>query len=422
MRLLVKNVKELVQVTSKKERYLLSSDISSSFYVLKNVSIAVDTKGIINKIAPLHDILSKHPESEFENVIDASEKCVIPGLVDGHTHPVWSGDRVHEFAMKLKGASYMDIHKVGGGIGFTVNETRKSSEDELLSLFLQRLTSMLKNGTTLVECKSGYGLDLDTEVKMLSVIEKARKCQPVEISSTYCGAHSIPKSSNEKDATEDILNVQIPYLADLCNKGVLNIDNIDVFCEKGVFEVATSRKILEKGKEQNWMINFHAEELNYIGGVEMGVEIGAHAISHLEEISNTGIEMMSKSKTVAVILPTTAHVLRLKHPPVRDMLDKGVIVALGTDFNPNAHCSSMLTVMNLACIMFRMTMEEAITAATINSAASVGKSSTHGSIEEGKVADMLVFDVPSWEHVIYQMGVVENLELVVKSGSIVWKH
>ena len=167
------------------------------------------------------------------------------------------------------------------------------------------------------------------------------------------------------------------------------------------------------------MINFHAEELNYIGGVEMGVSIGATAISHLEEISDEGIQHMASSNAVAVILPTTAHILKLKHPPVKKMLEEGVIVALGTDFNPNAYCVSMLTVMNLACIMFRMSMEEALVAATLNAAASVEKSDMHGSIEVGKWGDLVLIDAPRWEHVIYQMNASEIISHVIKKGLVV---
>ena len=258
MRLLVKNARQTVLICSNKQKFLKSQDIESQFVVLENTSIAIDHDGLISKVGKLCDIFEEIPESQFRDVIDASGKCVIPGLVDGHTHAVWAGDRVHEFAMKLKGASYMEIHKAGGGIGFTVGKTRDASEDELLGLYIQRLALMLRNGTTLVESKSGYGLDTETELKMLRVIEKAKSRQPIEISSTYCGAHSVPKGFSEAQATEDVLNNQIPAVMSAINKGEISVDSIDVFCEKGVYEVETSKQILEAGKNNGMMINFHA--------------------------------------------------------------------------------------------------------------------------------------------------------------------
>lgn len=421
MKLLVKNARQVVAVCSEMQKFLKSQDIDQKFVFFENATIAIDKSGIITHIGSYQDVVSIIPEAQFEEVIDASNKCVIPGLVDGHTHAVWAGDRVHEFALKLKGASYMEIHKAGGGIGFTVDKTRDASEEDLLKLYLQRLGQMLKNGTTLVESKSGYGLNTETELKMLRVIEKAKSLQPIEISSTYCGAHSVPKGMSESDATKDVIERQIPAIVNAIKNGDVVVDSIDVFCEKGVFEAESSKQILLAGKDKGMMINFHAEELNYIGGVEMGVEIGATAISHLEEISDEGIRQMALSNAVAVILPTTAHILKLKHPPVKKMLKEGVIVALGTDFNPNAYCLSMLTVMNLACIMFRMSMEESLVAATLNAAASVGKSDMHGSIELGKWGNLVIFDAPRWEHIIYQMNASEMISHVVKKGDVVFR-
>ena len=422
MSLLVTNAEQIVGICNQKQLHLTCDDIKTQFCVISgksNLSLAVDKNGNIAGLGTNEEVLSQFKAEEFDQVIDATGKCVLPGFVDGHTHAVWAGDRVHEFSLKLKGASYMEIHAAGGGIGFTVDKTRAATEEELLSLFMERVRLMMKNGSTLIESKSGYGLDTETEVKMLRVLEKAKHLQPVEISSTFCGAHSVPKGSDEETATNDVITNQLAAVIDLVKSKELAVDNIDVFCEKGVFGVESTRKILLAGKAAGMNINFHAEELNYIGGVEMGAELESMAISHLEEISEDGIRKMAESKSVAVILPTTAHILRLKHPPVRKMLDEGVIVALGTDFNPNAYCVSMPTVMNLACIMFRISMEEALVAATLNAAASIGKSSTHGSLEVGKVGDMVLIDAPRWEHVIYQMNAVEIISHVVKKGKVV---
>ena len=194
-------------------------------------------------------VLEKHNESSFARVVDAGGQAVIPGFVHGHTHPVWAGDRVHEFAMKLAGATYMEVHAAGGGIHFTVDKTREATEDELVKLLVPRLRRMLASGTTTVECKSGYGLDTENEVKMLRVLERARKIVPIEISSTFCGGHAVPKGGNAEKATKDVIENQLAQVMRENAAGRLNVENIDVFCEKGVFEIEDSRKMLEAGQK-----------------------------------------------------------------------------------------------------------------------------------------------------------------------------
>jgi len=404
-KLLIKNIQQIIQVCENYETMKYGENAGKvAVKKAANLFLTVDNNGNI------FDISEKNSfnEDDFERVIDANGCCMIPGLIDAHTHPVWAGDRVNEFAMKLAGCSYMDIHEAGGGIHFTVRHTREATEDELYQSFIKRLQSMIKQGTTLVECKSGYGLDYETELKMLRVIERAKKDDNIliDISSTYCGAHAVPENKTAQEATNDILQNQIPLLKKEILEGRLDVDNIDVFCEKGVFNCEQTRQILEAGKEIGLQINFHADELSPLGGAELGAELGAVGISHLEEISINGIKEMSKSKSVAIILPTTAYILRLKNPPVRDMIQSGVPVALGSDFNPNAYCLSMVkkstlkfetiliykqpTVMHLACVLFRMSLPEVLIASTINAAASLGKSKTHGSIEIGKRANLIL--------------------------------
>ncbi|XP_015771596.1 PREDICTED: probable imidazolonepropionase [Acropora digitifera] len=236
----------------------------------------------------------------------------------------------------------MDVHNAGGGIGYTVEHVRKASEEELYSSLRERLLRMLRTGTTLVEAKSGYGLDTESEMKMLRVIERAKKDLPIEISSTFCGAHSVPKGSTAEEATNDVINCQIPKLQELIQSQELRVDNIDVFCEKGVFGLDDTRKILEAGKAIGLAVNFHGDELHPMKAAELGAEVGARAISHLEEVSEDGIQGMAKASVIAVLLPTTAYILRLKCPPARKMIESGVPVALGSDFNPNAFCLSMV--------------------------------------------------------------------------------
>jgi len=237
----------------------------------------------------------------------------------------------------------------------------------------------------------------------LRVIHDARDRHPIELVSNYCGAHSIPKGSTAAATTKDIIEVQLPAIAKLKAAGEISPDFIDVFCEKNIFEIEDSRKILLAGKAIGLAANFHGEELNPLRSAEMGAEIGSVAISHLEHISGEGIRAMAASNSVGVLLPTTAYVLRIACPPARAMIDGNMIIALGSDFNPNAHCCSMPFVMNLACVNMRMTMNEALVAATINAAASLSRSETHGSIEVGKWGDLILVDDATWEHVIYEL-------------------
>lgn len=418
-KLLVKNARQVVLICNQGQRFLTKHG-TQSLSVVENGSVVVGSDGLIKAVGPADVIGEQYPEASFDKVIDATGMCVLPGLVDAHTHPVWAGDRVHEFAMKLAGATYMDVHRAGGGIHFTVEHTRAATSAELLPSLSNRLVRMQRAGTTLVECKSGYGLELQTELKMLEVIEEARRTLPINISSTYCGAHAVPKGKTVAEATQDILQVQLPRLRALMSAGTLRVDNIDVFCEQGVFDLDSTRSILQAGKDLGLNINFHGDELHPMNSAQLGAELGALAISHLEEVTDQGIAAMATARTAAVLLPTTAYILRLPQPRARAMLDAGVIVALGSDFNPNAYCCSMPIVMHLACVNMRMSMSEALAAATINAAYALGRSDTHGSLEVGKHGDLLVVNAPRWEHLIYQLGGHQELiRYVVIKGSVV---
>lgn len=406
-KLLIKGARQIVQVSNTRTSVKRAEDMGH-VTVLEGdkggYSILVDRNGQIADLGTTAAILDRHRGHQIDTILDAAGKCLLPGFVDAHTHSVWAGDRVHEFSMKLAGATYMEVHKAGGGIYFTVEHTRQASEDTLFRLLEGRLMRMLRAGTTLVEVKSGYGLDLETEIKMLRVIERARRTLPLDISCTYCGAHAVPKGRTSDEATDDIINVHLPHIKEMMSTGELRVDNIDVFCEEGVFDVSQSRDILLAGKAMGLNLNFHGEELHRLNSAEMGAEIGALAISHLEEVSEEGVAAMTKAGTVGVLLPTTAYNLRLTPPPARAMINRGMAVALGSDFNPNAHCIAMPLVMNLACVTLRLTLPEALAAATLNSAHALGRSDLHGSLEVGKLANVVVLDAPRWEHLVYQMG------------------
>uniref|UniRef100_A0A8D0XJW5 Probable imidazolonepropionase n=1 Tax=Sus scrofa TaxID=9823 RepID=A0A8D0XJW5_PIG len=390
-RLLLENARQVVAVCARGERFL-AGDALHRLVVLEGASLVVGTDGFLKAIGPADAIRELFAEDTFEERIDCSGKCILPGLVDAHTHPVWAGERVHEFAMKLAGATYMEIHQAGGGINFTV------------------------------ECKSGYGLSLETELKMLRVIERARRELDIGISATYCGAHAVPKGKTAPEAADDIIHSHLPKLQELGRNGEIRVDNIDVFCEKGVFDLEATRRILQSGKDAGLQINFHGDELHPMKAAELGAELGAQAVSHLEEVSDEGIAAMATARCAAILLPTTAYMLRLKQPRARKMLDEGVIVALGSDFNPNAYCFSMPMVMHLACVNMRMSMPEALAAATINAAYALGRSHTHGSLEIGKQGDLIIINSPRWEHLIYQFGGHHELiEYVIVKGKVVYK-
>ena len=361
------------------------------------------------------------PSYAYLNEFDASGCVILPGLVDGHTHPVWAGDRCHEFALKLAGASYMDIHKAGGGIAFTVEHTRAASAETLLTSLLGRLDRALALGTTLLEAKSGYGLELETELKMLRVIDSAAEQHPVELVGNFCGAHSVPKGSTAAEATADVIKSQLPaIMAAKAAGGLKTLELIDVFCEKGVFELDDTRSILAAGQAAGLGANFHGDELSAIRAAELGAELGATAISHLEHVSDEGMALMARAGVVATLLPTTAYVLRIKPPPARKMVEAGVAVALGSDFNPNAHALSMPFVMNLACVYMGLTLPQALNAATINAAASLRRAHSHGSLSVGKVGDFICLHADRWEHLIYQLADTP-LTHVFKKGKLVWR-
>ncbi|XP_018020267.1 probable imidazolonepropionase [Hyalella azteca] len=385
-------------------------------------SVVINADGIIEDVSTDDDIAARYGHWSFDHKLDASGCCVLPGLVDAHSHPVWGGDRVHEFILKLAGASYLEVQASGGGIQYTVDRTRDTPDQELLTLLLQRLRRMLASGTTLLEAKSGYALNADGEVRLLRLLHQAAAFTPITISPTFLGAHAIPPLMASDEATRQVIEEQLPAVMAAKELGELSVDAVDVFCEVGAYSIAQTRAIADAAQRSGLKLNLHVDELTPLDGAKMAGEIHAEAVSHCEEVSPEGIAALAAGGTVAVLLPTTQLLLGLKAPPAREMIDKGVIVALGSDFNPNAYCLAMPTVLHLACALLRLSPAEALTAATLNAAHALRRSTSHGALRPGMVGDLMVLRAPRWEHLIYQLGEHASLiEQVVCAGRVVYK-
>ena len=356
------------------------------------------------------------PAPKADRVVDAHQKLVTPGLVDAHTHLIFGGWRQHELALKLRGATYLDILAQGGGILSTVRATRAASEQELYDKAKAALDEMLRFGVTTAEAKSGYGLDLETELRQLRVIRRLDNEHPMDLAATFLGAHAVP---------EDYITNREGYLRLLCDEVIPAVareklaEFCDVFCETGVFSAEESRRILEAGKRYGLVPKIHADEIDPIGGSELTEAVGAISAEHLIVCRPSGIAAMAHAGTVACCLPATSFYLRSTYAPARAMIEAGVPVAMASDFNPGSCPSLNLQfVMNLGCLQYRLTPEEVLTAVTLNAAAAIKRADRIGSLEPGKQADIVIWDAPDLDYVCYRMG--SNLvSQVVKKGEYV---
>jgi imidazolonepropionase len=350
-------------------------------------------------------------------IIDASGQTVVPGLVDPHTHLVHGGSREKELALKLQGASYLEILKAGGGILSTVKATRNASYNELKAKAWSSLDQMLLHGTTTVEAKSGYGLDLDTEVKCLQLVMQLNLEHPVDLVRTYMGAHAIPpeyKGKTKKYIDYMIYEV-IPYIS---NDGLAEF--MDVFCEEGVFSPAQARLLLEAGKKMGFKLKIHADEIIPLQGAELAAELQAVSADHLLAASDQGMQAMKEAGVTAVLLPGTSFYLMLgKYAQARKMIDMGMRVALASDYNPGTSpCENLQTIMTFACFGMHMTPAEILQGMTINAAHAIDRSALIGSLEPGKQADIIILNAPNWEYVIYHYG-INHVDKVIKNGRVV---
>lgn len=347
--------------------------------------------------------------------IDAHGRLVTPGLIDPHTHLVFGGWRQHELGMKLHGVSYLEILAAGGGILSTVERTRAAAKEELIEKAEKELHKMLCRGVTTCECKSGYGLSLAGELKMLEAVQELKAHQPVELVSTFMAAHALPKEyANDREGYLSlIIEEMLPQAAE---RGLAEF--CDVFCETGVFTPEECRRVLLAGQKLGLRSKCHSDEIDPIGGTEMAGEIGAVSCEHLIRCKQSGIEAMAKGGTVACCLPATSFYLGSSFAPARQMIEAGVPVAFGSDFNPGScPCSNLPLAMNIGCYRYRMTPEECLTAVTLNAAAALCRADSLGSVEPGKQADLLVWDAEDLNYIFYRFG-DDLVETVIKRGEI----
>jgi imidazolonepropionase len=415
--LLIKNIKCLVQTEDLPRLKICGTEMSELPFI--NDAYLYMKNGLISEFGKMKDlqkskILFQNPEIE---TIDATGKSVFPSFCDSHTHLVYSGSREMEYIDKIRGLSYEEIAKRGGGILNSAKKLHETSEDELFIQSFTRINEIISLGTGAVEIKSGYGLNLADELKMLRVIRRIKNNSPVEVKATFLGAHAIPeeyKNSRQK-YVDLIINEMIPVVA-----SYELADFIDVFCDKGFFTVEDTERILMAGIKYGLTAKIHANELDYSGGIQTGVKYNALSVDHLEFTNDEEISTLIGSETMPTILPASAFFLGMADPPVRKMINAGLPIALASDYNPGSSPSgNMKFIMSLGCIRLKMLPEEVINAVTINTAYAMGISETHGSIAVGKVANVFITkEIPSYEFMPYAFG--SNLiETVILKGKII---
>ncbi|MEY2488638.1 MAG: imidazolonepropionase [Verrucomicrobiota bacterium] len=371
--------------------------------------------GVIFATGP-SDVIEKQMSSDAE-IVDATGRVVLPGFVDAHAHPVFAGNRVDEFEMRAKGATYEEIAARGGGIRSTVRKTRAATEDQLLAQAIKHAKWFIRCGTTTVEAKSGYGLSVDDEIKILRVVRRLNIETRVEFVPTFLGAHAIPEDfqSAPDRYVSLVIDEMLPRivderLAEFC----------DVFCERGYFDIETSRKILSAARERGLGVRMHADQLTNGGGAELAAELGAVTVDHLEQTEASGIAAMKHARVQPVLLPGSVYALgKTRYPRAREMIEAGLAVVLATDFNPGSSPTpSMQMVLSLAATQMKMTPAEGVTAATINAAYSLNRGEKIGSLEAGKVANFALYDCADYRELAYYFGVPQTHSVYVRGEQV----
>jgi imidazolonepropionase len=384
--------------------------------VIENGWVA-SSKGVVVFVGTEDEFLAQVSPEPGTVTLDGRGMVALPGFVDAHTHLPFAGDRAREFGLRIQGWTYQQLAERGMGIQTTVKATRAASLDDLLALCLRRLDRMLLTGTTTVEAKSGYGLNLEDELKQLEVLRDLGALHPVDIVPTFMGAHDVPPEY--RDRREEYIRLLVDTLIpEVSRRGLAEF--FDVFCEPGIFSVEETRALVQAAKAAGFKIKVHADEFVTLGGAELAAEVGAASAEHLIAVSEEGIARLAASDTAAILLPGVSFFLMMdKRAPARRLIDAGAAVALATDFNPgSSHLSSMLFVLQLGVFTLGMTVEEAVNACTGNAAYAVGRHGTVGSLEPGKKMDLLLCDIPDHVSLAYDAG-RNPVRTVIKNGRVV---
>ncbi len=408
MTTLFKNIKELIQVRTEPIPFV-SGKKMRELPTIKNAFLVIDN-GLISDFGSMEDC----PKTVFPEIIDATGKMILPSWCDSHTHIVYAGNREGEFVDRIKGLSYEAIAANGGGILNSAKKLQETSEEALYQQSKVRLDEVIQLGTGAIEIKSGYGLTLESELKMLRVIKRLKENSPIAIKATFLGAHAVPlEYKKNKDAYLKLLIDEV--LPKIAEENLA--EYIDVFCETGYFSVADTALILEAGKKYGLIPKIHVNQFTAIGGVQVGVKYHALSVDHLEEMRDEDIEILKNTNTMPVSLPSCSYFLSIPYTPARKMIDSGLPLALATDYNPGSTPSgNMNFVVSTACIKMKMTPEEAINAATINGAYAMGLNAKVGSITKGKLANLILTKpINSYGFIPYAFG-TNQIEKVYLKG------
>lgn len=407
--LLLTNIKGLVQIREQNISRVSGAEMAN-LPVLENAFLAIEGDRILS-----FGRMEEMPAFKAKETIDASGRFVFPSFVDSHTHLIFAATREEEFVMKIKGATYQEIAAKGGGILNSGKKLQQDSEDELFEKVLKRVDEIIRTGTGAVEIKSGYGLTVKDEVKMLRVAKRIAKESPLTVKTTFLGAHAVPFGMQKEDYIRLVIEEMIPAVAE-----EKLADYIDVFCEQGFFSMEETEKIVEAGKRSGMRPRIHANQLNRSGGVQVGVKTNAISVDHLENMGDEEIEVLKNSDTMPTALPGAAFFLGLPFPPVRKMIEAGLPVAIASDYNPGSAPSGNMSLMvSLACVKMKMTPEEAFNAATINTAYALELSESHGSITVGKKANLFITEkIPSIAFLPYSFG-TSYINKVILNGKLV---
>ena len=412
MTLVIKNAAQLVCVCRQRERVRRGSEMGELHIIPDGA--AVIREGRITWVGRSAE-MPRNPDAA--DVIDAAGKTVLPGLIDSHTHLVFTGTREEEFERRLKGASYQEISASGGGIQSTVRHVRRASKKDLNALARRRLDCLLGFGVTTVEVKSGYGLTLSDELKCLEVIADLNAEGPQDVVPTFLGAHAVPEeyATNRAGYVRQLTDEMLPEIA---RSGLARF--CDVFCDVGAFTLEESESILSRARERGFALKMHADELAPLGGAELAARLGCTSADHLLCITDAGIDALAEAGTIASLLPGTAFFLGVPYAPARRLIQRGLAVALATDCNPGTCPTENLPLVGtMACTQMRMSPAEVVSALTINAAAALRLSDQVGSIEVGKQADLVIFDAPNYQHLFYHFG-VNHVWRVIKRGQVVY--